>query len=81
MRNSRAGLKAAPTPKISSSGLKRIRVPFLRDGPTCWIGPCTWPRLNDCRHSWPSRQTVTSSRSDRAFTTETPTPCRPPEVS
>ena len=27
----------------------------------------------------PLRQTVTSSRRDRALVTETPTPCRPPE--
>jgi hypothetical protein len=32
MRNRRAGLKAAPTPKISSSGWKRIRVPRFFDG-------------------------------------------------
>src|ERR1700690_2414625 len=29
---------------------------------------------------WP-RATSTSSRADSALTTETPTPCRPPEVS
>ncbi len=49
-----------------------------------WIwamGASGMPREKDCFHSKPSRQTVTSRMSDRALTTETPTPCRPPEVS
>ena len=29
---------------------------------------------------WPSRHTVRSSRSESALTTDTPTPCRPPET-
>ena len=43
--------------------------------------PSGLPRVKAWRHSKPSFQAVTSTRSDSAFTTETPTPCRPPEVS
>ena len=56
----------------------RSVVPRFFEGWTCWIGPRTWPREKLCRHSKPSRQTVTSRRSLRALTTEAPTPCRPP---
>ena len=38
------------------------------------------PRSYDCVNSWPSRQIVRWSHSDRALTTETPTPCRPPDT-
>ena len=38
------------------------------------------PRSYDCVCSWPSRQTVRCSHSERALTTETPTPCRPPDT-
>jgi hypothetical protein len=54
MRNSRAGLKAR-SPKISSSGVKRTRVPRFLDGWTCWIGPRTLPREKRWRSTRPSR--------------------------
>ncbi len=38
------------------------------------------PRSYDCDHSCPSRQTVRSSVSESALTTETPTPWSPPET-
>ena len=38
------------------------------------------PRSKRSCHSLPSRQTVTSSHSESALTTDTPTPCRPPEI-
>ena len=36
------------------------------------------PRWNDIAHVLPPRSTSTSSRSDRALTTDAPTPCSPP---
>ena len=38
------------------------------------------PRANSCRYTFPSRRTSATSHSESAFTTETPTPCRPPET-
>ena len=37
------------------------------------------PSANSMRCNWPSRLTSTSSFFDSAQTTDTPTPCRPPE--
>ena len=42
--------------------------------------PCGTPRTKSCVHLKPSRRTSTWSCSDSALTTETPTPCRPPET-
>ena len=39
------------------------------------------PRWNDIAQVLPPRSTSTSSRSDSAFTTEAPTPCRPPDAA
>jgi hypothetical protein len=36
------------------------------------------PRRNDMAYVEPFRSTSTSSRLDSAFTTDAPTPCRPP---
>ncbi len=81
MRSRRAGLKAMFSPKIWVSGRKVVAVPCLREGPSFSSPPVGLPREKLCFHSNPSRQTRTSTREDRALTTETPTPCRPPEVS
>ena len=43
-------------------------------------GPAGTPWSNDIRKAWPFWRTQTSSRVDRALTTEEPTPCRPPET-
>jgi len=37
------------------------------------------PLLNFIKYSWPPRLILISSSLDNAFTTETPTPWRPPE--
>jgi len=42
-------------------------------------GSTTSPPVNAMRWTPPSRVTVTSSRSDNALVTDTPTPCSPPE--
>ena len=67
------------------SGLNLTRVPFFFPtfATSCdpsVIGASAAPRLNDCRYSRSPLQTVTSVESLRAFTTEMPTPCRPPET-
>ena len=41
---------------------------------------CGAPREYSCDQTWPSRRISTCSRSESALTTETPTPCRPPET-
>ena len=38
------------------------------------------PRRKLAAQVWPPLSTSTSSRADSAFTTDAPTPCRPPEA-
>ena len=70
--------------KISGSGQKRIEVPraFLSgDAPTfCNLPFGLPPSTNSCRKCVPSRCTSATTRTDNAFTTLTPTPCRPPDT-
>ncbi len=68
--------------KMSPSGKNVIVVPVsapVRRSPfsSCVFGS---PRSKCWRQTWPSRRTSSSSDSDSAFTTEMPTPCRPPET-
>ena len=87
-------VNAASRVKIWRSGQKRIRVPvtpFLTrlplcspdcganaaDGPSPAKTPGA-PRWNDIAWVAGERSTSTSRRTDRALTTEAPTPCRPP---
>ena len=42
---------------------------------------CGTPIAYCWRHTYPCRLTATSSLDESAFTTETPTPCRPPETA
>jgi hypothetical protein len=49
-------------------------------GPTTESGADASPSRNSMECSWPSRQIVSLSQVDSAFTTDTPTPCRPPET-
>src|SRR6185295_7819722 len=67
--------------KYFGSGQKRTTVPVrdLGASPTFLSGPTRSPPLNVIAYSVASRQTFTSSLLDSALTTETPTPCRPPE--
>src|SRR5260364_141402 len=41
---------------------------------------CAMPRLNSIKCFLPLRRTVKRNHCDKAFTHETPTPCRPPET-
>src|SRR6185503_20105381 len=67
--------------KYLVSGQKRTTVPVrdLGAAPTFFSGPVRSPCLKVIAYSVASRYTVTSSLLDSALTTDTPTPCRPPE--
>ena len=67
--------------KISASGRKVIVVPVsLVGSPLLELALRRAALVAPGVQTWPSRRTSTSSRSDSALTTETPTPCRPPET-
>ncbi len=78
--------------KISGSGRKKVRVPWVRfhagssprfasAAPPFWrTGPFGSPRTNSWTWRLPSRRTSTRIWELNAFTTLTPTPCRPPET-
>jgi hypothetical protein len=66
--------------KTSASGRNEMVVPVPFASPTTLISPCGTPRANSCRYTLPSRLTSATSHSESAFTTETPTPCNPPET-
>jgi hypothetical protein len=56
-------------------------VPVLpSEGPVSRKGASATPSVNDISNALPARQTRSFSQVDSAFTTETPTPCRPPET-
>src|SRR5258708_4884926 len=74
--------------KVRVLGRKVISVPVLRAplpspgrcgaSPTSASGDSGSPSRKRMKCSLPPRQTRKSSREDSAFTTETPTPCKPP---
>ena len=67
--------------KIVASGQNVIVVPRFFDAPTLVSLSCGLPPLAKCcSHLPPSRWISRSSRLDSALTTDTPTPCRPPEI-
>ena len=55
-------------------------VPVALVGPVAFIASIGSPRANSWRQIFPSRWTSATSHSDSALTTETPTPCRPPDT-
>ena len=65
---------------ISLDGKNFISVPVFFDLPTTFKGDFASPFLNSIKCFFPSLSIVSSSFSDNAFTTETPTPCKPPET-
>ena len=66
---------------ISGSARNSVRVPRRSPwGPIFLTGPSGLPRWYSCAQTEPSRAVSTRSHSDSAFTTLTPTPCRPPET-
>jgi hypothetical protein len=66
--------------KISVSGRKVTRVPVRSVVPIGAIGAWGTPRRYVWRQPRPSRRISSSSHSESAFTTETPTPWSPPET-
>ena len=65
---------------ISLDGKKVIFVPFFFVLPTFFKDFFVTPSLNVTKYSLLSRYIVKSSFFDKALTTETPTPCKPPET-
>ena len=72
--------------KVSDDGQKVTSLPRFGlpstsgAGPTTLSGATTSPWANSTKCSRPSRQTRKTSFVDKALTTDTPTPCRPPET-
>ena len=66
--------------KISFEGRKFITVPLFFDFPINLRGLTESPFLNSIKYFFPSLSIVSFNFSDKALTTETPTPCSPPET-
>ena len=66
--------------KIVGSGLNLTSVPVESDSPMMCNSSLGFPFSNCWKYFLPLRLTVTSKCSDKAFTTEAPTPCNPPET-
>ena len=68
--------------QFGDQGRKLTVVPRrLGVGPSCSSGPSVCPLAKLCANSCLSRATSTRVSLDSAFTTEIPTPCRPPLVA
>ena len=66
--------------KMSELGQNVTVVPVSSAASSFSSGPLGTPRLNVCRQWWPRLRTSTWSVLLSALTTETPTPCRPPDT-
>ena len=68
--------------KISASALNFITVPLSSTPavPISWTSVTGIPLSKDCWYILPSLVTVAVKISDKAFTTETPTPWSPPDT-
>ena len=64
----------------SEEGRNFISVPLSLDLPITFKGFKASPFLNSIKYFLPSLLIINSNFSDRAFTTDTPTPCKPPET-
>lgn len=70
-----------PVVKITVSGRKQTEVPVRASLIGFDVSSVAGvPRSKRWEYSFLSRKTVTSNHSDKALTTETPTPCKPPET-
>ena len=66
---------------VSSEAQNLTSVPFLSPaGPTFFKGLVVSPLQNSTKCSESSLQILSSSLDDSALTTDTPTPCKPPET-
>ena len=66
--------------KTSLDGKNFICVPEFFDFPISLNGFNAFPFLNSIRYFFPPRSIINSNFSESALTTETPTPCNPPEI-
>ena len=66
--------------KTSLEGKKFIFVTALLDFPITLSGDLASPFLNSTKYYFPSLSISSLSFSDNALTTESPTPCRPPDT-
>ena len=66
--------------KIFFEGKNLICVPENLDFPFTFNGNLASPFSNSIKYFFPSLSISNSNFSDKALTTETPTPCRPPEI-
>ena len=67
--------------KVFGDGRNVTSVPRLPSAsPVTASGATASPSRNSMKCSLPSRQIVSLSQVDSALTTETPTPCRPPDT-
>ena len=66
--------------KISLDGRKVICVPVCFDFPITFNGDFDSPFSNSIKYFFPSLFISSCNFSDNAFTTETPTPCNPPDT-
>jgi hypothetical protein len=73
-------LKSISSVKISGSGQKRIVVPLFLLALPFVSFEVERPRAYPCDQANPSRKMSAVIFSESAFTTETPTPCSPPEM-
>ncbi|CAM5720025.1 hypothetical protein STENM223S_11283 [Streptomyces tendae] len=67
--------------KMSPSAQKVTEVPVSSVASCRASGAVGTPSLYSCVQRWPSVLTSTATLVERALTTETPTPCRPPETA
>ena len=65
---------------IFLDGKNLICVPLFLDLPISFKGLIGSPFLNSIKYLFPSLSIINSNSSESAFTTETPTPCKPPET-
>ena len=65
---------------MSFEGRKFILVPLFEDFPIFFKGFTDFPFLNSIKYSVPFLKILNESFSDNALTTDTPTPCKPPET-
>ena len=66
--------------KISAEGAKVTEVPVSSDFPISANGLIAAPSLNSIKYFFFSLDIVNFRFSERALTTDTPTPCSPPET-
>ena len=67
--------------KVFGEARKVTSVPVLPpDSPVTFSGASGSPSVNDISCGLPARQIFSFSQDESALTTETPTPCRPPDT-